>query len=112
VQVGSLTGKMTGASLIRILLALPVLMLAAACTEDGAPPAQAETTGASRSAPAGSGFDFYVLALSWSPAYCLIEGDRANRQQCDLKTVTWLCRAWSLATIRVGLPGILPSPGT
>jgi hypothetical protein len=28
VQVGSLTGKMTGASLIRILLALPVLMLA------------------------------------------------------------------------------------
>jgi ribonuclease T2 len=82
VQVGSLTGKMTGASLIRILLALPVLMLAAACTEDGAPPARAETTGASRSAPAGSGFDFYVLALSWSPAYCLIEGDRANRQQC------------------------------
>lgn len=30
----------------------------------------------------GSGFDFYVLALSWSPSYCAAEGDRANGQQC------------------------------
>ncbi len=30
----------------------------------------------------GSGFDFYVLALSWSPSYCAAEGDRANKQQC------------------------------
>lgn len=30
----------------------------------------------------GKGFDFYVLALSWSPTYCELEGDRANRQQC------------------------------
>ncbi|MHC1549518.1 ribonuclease T2 family protein [Phyllobacterium sp. K27] len=30
----------------------------------------------------GSGFDYYVLALSWSPSYCAAEGDRANRQQC------------------------------
>lgn len=28
-------------------------------------------------------FDFYVLALSWSPGYCRSEGDRANQQQCD-----------------------------
>lgn len=27
-------------------------------------------------------YDFLVLALSWSPSYCEIEGDRANRQQC------------------------------
>jgi ribonuclease T2 len=27
-------------------------------------------------------FDFYVLALSWSPSYCLAEGPAANRQQC------------------------------
>ena len=27
-------------------------------------------------------FDFYVLALSWSPSYCLAEGPDANRQQC------------------------------
>jgi len=27
-------------------------------------------------------FDFYVLALSWSPSYCRSEGADANRQQC------------------------------
>lgn len=27
-------------------------------------------------------FDFYVLALSWSPSYCASEGPRANKQQC------------------------------
>lgn len=32
--------------------------------------------------PMGSGFDFYVLSLSWSPGYCSSQGDRANRQQC------------------------------
>ena len=33
--------------------------------------------------PQGSGFDFYVLALSWSPSYCEAEGENANRQQCQ-----------------------------
>ena len=32
--------------------------------------------------PRGTGFDFYVLALSWSPSYCEAEGAEANRQQC------------------------------
>ena len=32
--------------------------------------------------PQGSGFDFYVLSLSWSPSYCEAEGGNANRQQC------------------------------
>jgi ribonuclease T2 len=28
-------------------------------------------------------FDFYVLALSWSPGFCELEGDRSrNREQC------------------------------
>ena len=27
-------------------------------------------------------FDFYVLALSWSPSYCEAEGEDASRQQC------------------------------
>jgi ribonuclease T2 len=27
-------------------------------------------------------FDFYVLALSWSPSYCASKGANANRQQC------------------------------
>lgn len=31
----------------------------------------------------GSGFDFYVLSLSWSPSYCEAEGADANRQQCN-----------------------------
>lgn len=30
-------------------------------------------------------FDFYVLSLSWSPAYCAEEGDNANSQQCDAR---------------------------
>jgi ribonuclease T2 len=34
--------------------------------------------------PVGSGFDFYVLSLSWSPSYCEAEGENANRQQCDM----------------------------
>ncbi|MGJ8570537.1 MAG: ribonuclease T2 family protein [Hoeflea sp.] len=76
---------MTKTGLLRFLLTLPVLALLAACADDGAPPAQAGTSEAASGAvdaPQGSGFDFYVLALSWSPAYCLVEGDRANQQQC------------------------------
>jgi len=71
---------------LRFLLALPVLALAAACSDESTPPAQAETRqpgSVSHDVPLGSGFDFYVLALSWSPAYCLVEGDRANQQQCS-----------------------------
>jgi len=30
-------------------------------------------------------FDFYVLALSWSPSYCVAEGSNANPQQCKAK---------------------------
>ena len=34
-----------------------------------------------RGGPAGE-FDFYVLALSWSPGFCTLEGDEKNRNQC------------------------------
>lgn len=34
--------------------------------------------------PSGN-FDFYVLALSWSPSYCEAEGDKANGQQCNAR---------------------------
>jgi ribonuclease T2 len=45
--------------------------------------AQAGKAGAPQaSIPQGSGFDFYVLSLSWSPSYCEAEGSNANRQQC------------------------------
>ena len=70
-----------------------------ACSDDGSqalphtsiatPPAAVsnETTAgagpsAGRTAAKGQGFDFYVLALSWSPSYCESEGRDANRQQC------------------------------
>jgi ribonuclease T2 len=41
-----------------------------------APSAQAEGD------PAGQ-FDYYVLALSWSPNWCAIEGDAKGSDQCD-----------------------------
>jgi len=44
--------------------------------------APVESTASPPSLPLGEGFDFYVLALSWSPGYCTSEGERANRQQC------------------------------
>ncbi len=34
-----------------------------------------------RGGPSGE-FDFYVLALSWSPGFCSLEGDSKNRDQC------------------------------
>lgn len=64
--------RQTGALLIAALFAL------AACSEPG--PADKAADGAD--IPLGSGFDFYVLALSWSPGYCASEGERANRRQC------------------------------
>lgn len=40
------------------------------------------STSAAGPVAAGTGFDFYVLSLSWSPSYCEAEGADANRQQC------------------------------
>ncbi len=47
------------------------------------PSANARTV-ATPAVPAGEGFDFYVLSLSWSPSYCEAEGESANRQQCGM----------------------------
>lgn len=30
-------------------------------------------------------FDYYVLALSWSPNWCALEGDARNSDQCDAR---------------------------
>ena len=30
-------------------------------------------------------FDYYVMALSWSPTWCALEGDRRGSPQCDPK---------------------------
>ncbi|MGX7706090.1 ribonuclease T2 family protein [Methylobacterium sp. Gmos1] len=60
-----------------IRLAATLLALAAAVA---AGPAAAQGRG-------GGGepgvFDFYVLALSWSPTYCALTGERRNDRQCD-----------------------------
>ena len=54
-----------------------LISLLVACTppngEDGAAPVAAR----------GTGFDFYVLSLSWSPSYCAAGGVQANRRQCS-----------------------------
>ena len=30
-------------------------------------------------------FDYYVMALSWSPNWCALEGDRKGSDQCDAR---------------------------
>lgn len=30
-------------------------------------------------------FDYYVMALSWSPSWCAIKGDARNSDQCDAR---------------------------
>lgn len=48
-------------------------------------------TVAARDIPEGSGFDFYVLALSWSPTFCDSEAAGRNREQCDAdKNFGWV----------------------
>jgi len=79
----------------RGLLAAFAAILLAACSQESETPASdtkpntsiVQTMPAgeptSPSVPVGSGFDFYVLSLSWSPSYCEAEGGEANRQQCE-----------------------------
>ena len=67
------------------LLALAAGILLSACSQEGEAPtpvAQPSAGMPSPQLPLGDGFDFYVLALSWSPSYCEAEGKDANRQQC------------------------------
>jgi ribonuclease T2 len=72
--------------LSRLCLALPLLALLciAGCSDPDEPAVEA-TSAMPSDLPQGSGFDFYVLSLSWSPSYCAAEGEEANRQQCKAK---------------------------
>jgi ribonuclease T2 len=45
-------------------------------------PAVAQSSRDLRGGRAGD-FDFYVLALSWSPGFCELEGERKRREQCE-----------------------------
>jgi ribonuclease T2 len=68
-----------------VLVAIACALFATACepSSESAPPAQpAGPAAPAAELPEGSGFDFYVLALSWSPSYCEAEGEEANQQQC------------------------------
>lgn len=69
----------------RFLTALALLAILSGCWDNGTPAAKAgpaDPVPVSADLPEGAGFDFYVLALSWSPAYCLAEGANANSRQC------------------------------
>jgi ribonuclease T2 len=71
------------------------LILSAGCSDGGeqqvatiptpivnaAPSAQKAPMQAS--IPQGSGFDFYVLSLSWSPHYCASKNGSGDPQQCE-----------------------------
>lgn len=57
------------------------LAIAGACLLLAAP-STAQPVRESRGAPAGA-FDFYVLALSWSPGFCETSGSRHGRKQCE-----------------------------
>lgn len=71
--------------LAALTAALVSLSLLAACepSADGSPASQPRNAGTAAAIPLGTGFDFYVLALSWSPSYCEAEGEDANPQQCQ-----------------------------
>jgi ribonuclease T2 len=64
----------------RGLLALLALAAASVVACLAAPQALAQDR-VQRGGPAGV-FDFYVLALSWSPGFCVLEGDEKERDQC------------------------------
>lgn len=57
---------------------LPLAALALAGAVSGGPAAAQQ---ADRSGRPGD-FDFYVLALSWSPGFCALEGRSGRREQC------------------------------
>lgn len=58
-------------------------LLLAGCEPSTETTQPAETRNSAAAIPLGTGFDFYVLALSWSPSYCESEGEDANQQQCQ-----------------------------
>ena len=55
-------------------------------------------------------FDFYVLALSWSPSFCEQAGERAPAPAVR-RAALFVRGARAVAAIREGLPGVLPEPG-
>lgn len=71
-----------------ILLAVASLQLVKGKSPPSEPAIVDEMSAPARTNPSvpalGEGFDFYVLALSWSPSYCASKGNTADGQQCRL----------------------------
>lgn len=65
-------------------LTLALSLVAAGCDQFDAPSTDSpESKAAPQLVDPPKRFDFYVLALSWSPSYCEAEGTGANPQQCS-----------------------------
>lgn len=92
-------GRYTGLYAFGLLLSASVvysLLPSDAPVERTSPPASSQAephsssrgeakesgTSAASKVPQGSGFDFYVLSLSWSPTFCDGEAAGRNRDQC------------------------------
>ena len=58
---------------------LPIALAGFTRADAGFLPSETARSPSSSEAP---GFDFYVLALTWSPGYCASEGPDANRSEC------------------------------
>ncbi|PSJ61221.1 ribonuclease T2 family protein [Pseudaminobacter soli (ex Li et al. 2025)] len=63
-------------------LGLALLACVAGCKPAGNSGQNGGQAPAASSVPIGSGFDFYVLSLSWSPSYCEAGDEENNSQQC------------------------------
>jgi ribonuclease T2 len=68
------------ARLIRVLLRSPLVFTATVLVASAVLSAPVAARDARQNAPGV--FDFYVLALSWSPSFCEAQGERAPREQC------------------------------
>jgi len=55
-------------------------------------------------------FDYYVLALSWTPNWCALEGDRKNSDQCDDDTGFGFTLHGLWPQYRVGWPSYCKTP--
>ena len=84
-----------------------VLILAWAIGLTALTPRPAGASGEERGAPAGA-FDYYVLALSWSPNWCAREGDARGAEQCERDLGWSLHGLWPQYT--AGWPAFCPSP--
>jgi len=59
-----------------------VLAIACACSSSSTPSSQMANSPAAQTAVQASGFDYYLLALSWAPQFCATS-NRAESSECD-----------------------------